>query len=387
MVVLLSQITMFSIVSLAVYSLLTRPAGNDVRLQRRVELLAENSESDDGRGSHGAGQERGTERSRKSSIFSTVGKQLLPDDQGERSKAQSRLIKAGIYSPTALTVYFASRLVLFVLPPVVGMTLGVTGLLAMSTAVFWGAIAGGFGLLLPSLLLDHLVVRFHRVLRKSLPDFLDLTVVCLESGMSLQSAIQRVSDELRIVHPVLAGELGMVQREIELGATVQTALRRFADRSALDAVRTLSTFVQQAQRYGTTMADAFRMHGDMLRTQREQRAEEMAQKAAVKILMPTMLLIFPAVFVVLAGPAAIQIQENFNKSDKQSACATGDDVSHPVALAPTAGTYSRERLPAAIARRTIVSRGVEQHASDGKLGTRSADARRSLASCCFLMRS
>jgi tight adherence protein C len=108
-------------------------------------------------------------------------------------------------------------------------------------------------------------------------------------------------------------ELSIVQRDIELGATVDQALKRFASRSAYEGVRSLSTFIREAQKFGTNITDALRNHADVLRTQREQAAEECAQKASVKILLPTMLLIFPAIFVVLVGPAAMQIYQAFSQ--------------------------------------------------------------------------
>jgi tight adherence protein C len=138
-------------------------------------------------------------------------------------------------------------------------------------------------------------------------------IVCLDSGLSLQGTILRVSDELRIAHPTLAGELEIVERDMALGAAVDVALKRFADRSGFEGIRTMSTFVRESQRFGTELADALRTHAEMLRYQRAQAAEETAQKASVKILLPVLLLILPAVFVVLAGPAAIQIQAAFSK--------------------------------------------------------------------------
>ena len=151
------------------------------------------------------------------------------------------------------------------------------------------------------------------LLRRSLPDFLDLMIVCLQGGLSIQETIRRVGDELRLAHPILAGELSTVQRDVELGATVDQAFRRFAARTDYEGVRTLSTFVRESQRFGTQLTEALRLHAEMLRLQREEAAEEMAQKAAVTILLPTLLLIFPTVFVVLVGPAVIQIQEAFAK--------------------------------------------------------------------------
>ena len=231
----------------------------------------------------------------------------------DRRQHQARLVQAGIYSPTALFSFFLVKTSLILIPPSVGLVAGWFGLISLRLGILWGAIGGGLGMILPSLWLESRIRHRHCVFRRSLADFLDLMIVCLESGLSLQGSIQRVSDELRIAHPELAGELNIVQRDINLGTTVDTALRRFADRSGYDDIRSLATFVREAQRFGTQLTDALRLHADMLRSQRENAAEETAQKAAVKILFPTLLLILPAVFVVLAGPAAIQIQQAFAK--------------------------------------------------------------------------
>jgi len=238
---------------------------------------------------------------------------LLPEGHAERQHRQKLLFQAGIYSPAALSTFFGVKLTLMVVPPLVGLLFGWSGIFDAHLAVLWGCIAGGIGMVLPALWLEGRVRKRHCVLRRSLPDFLDVTIVCLEGGLSLNAALQRVGDELQIAHPVLAGELNIVQRNIAVGATIDTALRRFADRSGYEGIRTLSSFVRESQRFGTALADALRSHADMLRSQRELLAEETAQKAAVKILIPTLLLILPAVFVVLAGPAAIQIQQAFSK--------------------------------------------------------------------------
>jgi len=119
---------------------------------------------------------------------------------------------------------------------------------------------------------------------------------------------------LKLAHSELAMELGVTLREIELGSSLDCALHQLAARTGLDELRTLRSFVQQTTKLGTTITDAMEQMADMLRMQREQRAEEMAQKAAVKILFPTLLFIFPTVFVVLAGPAAIQIKDTLTTS-------------------------------------------------------------------------
>lgn len=228
------------------------------------------------------------------------------------SQLKHRLAKAGIYNPSAVGRFVSVRLSLMLLGAAIAICLGVVGYLQIDAALLAACISGCFGALLPSLWLDRAINEYHHLLRKSLPDFLDLMIVCLEGGMSLQDTIRRVSDELQLAHPALAAELGLVQRDIELGATVDQALKRFAARTDHEAIRTLSTFIRESQRFGTNITVALRSHADMLRSQREQAAEENAQKAAVKILLPTLLLIFPAIFVVAVGPAVIQIQQAFS---------------------------------------------------------------------------
>jgi tight adherence protein C len=239
-----------------------------------------------------------------------LGARLLPDNEQQRSRLRNRLSRAGIYSPYGISSFLTFQLALRCVVPCLGLVGASLGYFAWH----WAVIAGLAGMLAPSFWLNRRAAQRQIVFASSLPDFLDLLVACLEGGQSIQAAMQRVADELRIAHPVLSQEMSIVQREIELGGTPAAALRHFAERSGTDSIRSLSTFVEQTQRFGTALAEALRIHADVLRTQREQLAEERAQRAAVKILFPTLLFIFPAIFVVLAGPAAIQLHEHFSRS-------------------------------------------------------------------------
>ncbi len=154
-------------------------------------------------------------------------------------------------------------------------------------------------------------------------------VVCLESGMSFESSLQRSTDELREAHPTLCTELCIVQREVALGKPIEKALENFASRVDLDVVKILATNVQQSRKIGIRIAENLRTHADMLRTKRENQAEEMAQKAAIKILMPTLLCIFPAIFVVLVGPAVFQIQDNLKLQGEASEVTTASQDPSP----------------------------------------------------------
>jgi tight adherence protein C len=133
----------------------------------------------------------------------------------------------------------------------------------------------------------------------------------LEGGISLVAAIQRVAEELQSVHPELGAEINLLQREIQLGLSPGEALKKLAQRCGLEEVRDLASTILQSEQYGASVAKMFRTYADSYRIERQQRAEEMAQKAAVKILFPTLLFIFPAIFIVLLGPAAFQMAKIF----------------------------------------------------------------------------
>jgi tight adherence protein C len=131
----------------------------------------------------------------------------------------------------------------------------------------------------------------------------------VEAGLSLPSALVRVSSELRTAHPMLAAEMTIVHREVQLGNSTGMSLRNFADRFDLEEVRSMASVILQAEKFGASIVNALRVHADALRRKRFQQAQERAQKATVKLLFPTVLFIFPAIFFVILGPAAFDIME------------------------------------------------------------------------------
>jgi tight adherence protein C len=246
---------------------------------------------------------------------------VLAENRAGQTRLQQRLAHAGVYSPTAVPWFLGLKLALSIAPPLLALTLAALGWVDLHWGLLVGSMAGCLGMLVPGWWLQGRTARRHRVIRRALPDFLDLIVSCLEGGLSLPAALQRVTDELKIAHPLLCGELTIVQMQTDFGIPLDDALRQFADRAGMEGLHSLASCVQQARRYGSTVADAFRAHAELLRVQREQRAEELAQRAAVKILFPTLLLIFPVLFVVLAGPAAIQLHEKFSKGNDTATTA------------------------------------------------------------------
>lgn len=238
---------------------------------------------------------------------------LIPTSEEARKELGRRLIQAGLYKSNSRAYFLLSKAVLLSLPILLGMAANSMGVITFQQAFYVGGIAGAFGMILPSFWLDAQRKRRQTEIRRALPDALDIIVVCVEGGLSLPGAIARVSHELRTAHRTLAAEMLIVQREIQLGRTTGEALRRLADRFDLEELRSLASVILQAERFGASVVKALRVHAESLRLKRRQLAEERAQKASVKLIFPTVLCIFPALFVVLAGPAVLNIIDLFRR--------------------------------------------------------------------------
>jgi tight adherence protein C len=234
---------------------------------------------------------------------------LIPTGESGRKLLGDRLVQAGLYRRNSVVFYIAVKVVLMGLPIVVAVMMASAGLLPMRHAVLFGIATSIAGTLLPSLWLDFQKRKRQTDLRRALPDAVDVIVICVEAGLSLPAALVRVSGELATAHPMLAAELMIVQREIQMGYTTGQALKRFADRFDIEELRSLASVVEQSEKYGASIVKALRVHAESLRIKRFQRAEEKARTAAVKLLFPTVLFIFPALFVVLIGPAVFDVFE------------------------------------------------------------------------------
>lgn len=220
---------------------------------------------------------------------------------------RDRLIQAGLYHTYFPAVFTAVRIGLAAAPVVVGLVAGSFGICRMTFGLSIGALLSLAGTLGPSFMLDYLKARRQTKIRRSLPDALDVIVVCLEGGLSLSGAFARVGQELGFAHPLLALELRIVEREVLLGRSTGEALRAFANRFDLEELRSLAAVVSQAERFGSSVVRALTVYADTMRSRRQQRAETMAHKAAIKVMFPTVLCILPALFIVLLGPAGYRI--------------------------------------------------------------------------------
>lgn len=238
---------------------------------------------------------------------------LLPDDETRRTRLTNRLIRAGYYSPASLGYFMFCKISMMVAPILICATCS----WALPWPAHWtlmaGALLGFIGMLVPDIVLENIARQRQRNLRQALPDFVDLTITCVEGGMGISEAVSQVHNEIRQTHGPLSTELDYVARDIHLGQTLGQGFTRMSDRTGVEEAKALATFIEQSQRFGSEMGSALRELSDMLRFQREQRAEELAQQASVKILIPTLIFIFPTIFIALAGPAALQIQQSFQE--------------------------------------------------------------------------
>jgi tight adherence protein C len=241
------------------------------------------------------------------------GALLFPDKEKGQDALKKKLLFAGLYRPNAHGVFLGVKMALMLVLPLFVVVPYLLGDLAPFKALVLGMSATTAGMIAPGLWLDMHVRKRQQMLRQALPDALDMLVLCLEGGASMASAFQRVTSEVQVVHPLLGYEMNIMQREIQLGLSSGDAWKKMGERCGLDDVRDLASVLLQSERFGASIVKALRTYAETWRMERQQRAEESAQKAAVKILFPTLLCIFPAIFIVLLGPAAFQMAALFGK--------------------------------------------------------------------------
>jgi tight adherence protein C len=232
--------------------------------------------------------------------FMRIGR-AAPKSAAEMGKLRGKLVCAGYRAEEALILFVGIR---------VGCALlffaAATMPFLLRGGVITGLAAAALGYLLPSMALGRMATRRQHRIRLSLPDALDLMVVSVEAGLGLDQAIQRVADELVMVHPELAEELRLVNLELRAGTGRADALRNLANRTQVDDLSSLVTMLVQTDKFGTSVAQSLRVHSDTARTKRRQRAEEAAAKTGAKMVFPLVFCIFPAIWVVTIGPAAIK---------------------------------------------------------------------------------
>jgi tight adherence protein C len=303
LVIAISTFVCISLGMLGVYWLLYRPQS---AATERLRRLGERTTTpvggqislDDNRASSDLAQR----------IASPLGR-LLPPSVAEAKKLQKQLMQAGFRSPSAPLTYRALQIVALAgLPALVAIG---CALLArpLSSAVLYILAAFVLGFALPRYALKRMIRSRQQLVRWGLADALDLMVISIEAGLGLNAAMVKVSTELREAHPDICDEFEMANLEMRVGRDREEALRNLAERTGVDDLRSLVAMLIQTDKFGTSIARAIRAFSDSLRTKRRQRAEQAAQKAAVKLLLPLACFLFPTLFIALLGPAALQLMD------------------------------------------------------------------------------
>jgi tight adherence protein C len=247
----------------------------------------------------------------KSSIGSLMEsvENLMPKSDKEVSIVVQRLTRAGYRNESAVKVFYGCKVAAPILLSAIAL---VTGLASLGP-FFVYLMTLGVGFLAPDFWLGKKISKRQKKINRGLPDVLDLLVICMEAGLSLDQATARTAQELNQSQPELCDELNIVVLEQHAGRGRADAWKHMAERTAVESVRNLVSMLVQTEQFGTSIAKVLRVHSDSLRVQRVQMIEELASKTSVKLVFPLVLFIFPALFLVTLGPAAIVMVESFSK--------------------------------------------------------------------------
>jgi tight adherence protein C len=238
---------------------------------------------------------------------------LMPQTELEQSELKIKLANAGFRSDSAVAVYLGLRFVTLIACTLLALAIFLPKYGMTYAALKPIVVAAGFGFYLPSVILWFLRKKRQEEIFLSLPDALDLLVVCVESGLGLDAAMRKVCDEMKDHAKVISEELSLANFQLQMGRPRREVLHDLGVRTGVDDVRSLAAILIQADRFGSSIAQALRVQSDSMRTRRKQLAEEKAAKTAVQLIFPLVLFIFPGIFVVLVGPAAISIMNTMMK--------------------------------------------------------------------------
>jgi len=302
MLILVIALTVFTVV-LGVIALAEFVPQRDRSISRKLSELEEITSS------RSVAQKR-RRQSKRDSLeiwLENLGERVSPGEL-EVGKVKRRLITAGFRDPRAVPLFYGLRIVslaMFILAYVLlfGPAFGITGpkyLVVM-------AVAGIFGWILPGAFLSRRTRLRKKQVQKALADTLDMLVVCVEAGLGLNQAMARVAEEIEHISPVMSEELEIMNLEIRAGTPREDALRHLGERTDVKDIKGLVSMLIQTDRFGTSIAQALRVHSDDLRVKRRQRAEEAAAKTTIKLVVPLAIFVFPAMFVVILGPAILTI--------------------------------------------------------------------------------
>ena len=234
---------------------------------------------------------------------------IIPISAVEALKIQKKLLQAGYRSPEAATAFRAIQVTLLVGLPSLVVTVCFLLNRSLSDFAVFGLIGAAVGFYLPRFVLRRKIAGRQQRITWGLADAMDLMVVAVEAGLGLNAALNRVGEEIKFLHPDMQAEIELVNLEIRVGRSREEALRNLAERTGVEDIRSFVALLIQADRYGSSIAKAVRIFADSLRTKRRQRAEQIAQKAALKLLFPLTCFLFPVIILVVLGPALLNLYD------------------------------------------------------------------------------
>ena len=270
-------------------------------LEKRFERIEGRSEFREGKGE--------LIRKQLLKFFVSFSQLVAPKNEEKLSQIRMILVKAGYHRPQVLTFFYGGKTILAILLFTFFIFARLTFIkeLPYTQTILYSIFLAALGFFLPDLWLRLKTSRRKEDILKAFPDTLDLLVTCVEAGLGLDAAINRVAEEVAMSSPVLSEELKLMAFERSIGKPREDALKALAMRTDLEEVSSLVTLLIQTERFGTSIAQALRVHSDAMRTRRRQKAEELAAKMSVKMVIPLILFILPAVMLVVVGPGIIRI--------------------------------------------------------------------------------
>lgn len=293
-------------VLLAAVSLASLLVKRDRSLQRRLQQLGGQAAAS------GDGEKSLSERIKKVvfRLLNHLAKPAKPRQNWQENDLRAKLLQGGFYSPSAVNTFLGIKVAMLIIYPLLVLVSPIPGRLTNLQLILALVGLATLGFFLPQFILERRIRARRKAITRELPDVLDLLVISVEAGLGLDQAISRVSQEVKISCPVLGGEFTLVSLELRAGIPRQMALKNLAHRCGVDGVGGLVTMLIQADRFGVSVGRSLRVHSDSVRTQRRQQAEEAAAKIPLKLLFPVLFMIFPAIMVVMAGPAVIRVSQN-----------------------------------------------------------------------------
>jgi tight adherence protein C len=293
----------FGAITLAIWAVMSALSGGSDRAAERLDYLK--NPVNRGRGSEARGMGALFEKAAPA-----LSRALQPQTELEQNNLKVKLANAGFLNPAAPQIYLAAKLSLMVVGLVIGGGIGAWKYGVTQSGLTALVVAGGVGFYLPAVVLWYLKSKRQQAIFLSLPDALDLLVVCVEAGLGLDAGMRRVAEEMNDTAPEMCEELDMCLLQLQMGRTRREVLHDLGVRTGVDDVKALVAILIQADKFGSSVAQALRVQSDAMRVKRRQIAEEKAQKTAVQMLFPLVIFIFPGVFVVLVGPAAIKFMRD-----------------------------------------------------------------------------